>query len=152
VISVPEAYSSYLSNGSEVSFAVKAFTGKTFTAKVSRLAGALDNRLRSQRIEMDVTNTDKKLLPGMITEVNIPMNAADSAFIVPKSAVVNSTVNVFVVRVTNGKAERVQVKTGREADGKTEIYGNLNPGDTIVSVATEELRDGAVLQHVKIDK
>ncbi|WP_232538841.1 efflux RND transporter periplasmic adaptor subunit [Chitinophaga tropicalis] len=152
VISVPEAYTSYLGNNSEVEFTVKAFTGKTFAARVNRLAGALDNRLRSQRIEMDVPNNDKKLLPGMIAEVHIPMNTADSAFIVPKTAVVNSTVNVFVVRVVNGKAERVQVQTGREADGNIEIYGNLNPGDTIVSVATEELREGQELKNVKTGK
>jgi len=153
VISVPEAYTSYLANNSEVNFNVKAFTGKSFTAKVNRLSGALDSRLRSQRIEMDVINNDKKLLPGMIAEVNIPMNSADSAFLVPKTAVVNSTVNVFVVKVVNGKAERVQVQTGREADGKIEIYGtDLNEGDTIVTAATEELRDGADLKHVKIGK
>jgi len=100
-----------------------------------------------------VINNDKKLLPGMIAEVNIPMNSTDSTFLVPKTAVVNSTVNIFVVRVANGKAERVQVQTGREADGKIEIYGsNLNEGDTIVAAATEELRDGAELKHVKIGK
>jgi RND family efflux transporter MFP subunit len=152
VISVPEAYTSYLANNSDVSFHVRAFTGRSFTAKVNRLSGALDSRLRSQRIEMDVINNDKKLLPGMIAEVNIPMNSADSAFIVPKTAVVNSTVNVFVVKVNNGKAERIQVQTGREADGKVEIYGNLNEGDTIVTVANEELRDGAELKHVKLGK
>ena len=88
----------------------------------------------------------------MIAEVKIPMNTADSAFIVPKAAVVNSTVKVFVIRVLNGKGERVFVQTGREADGKIEVYGNLNPGDTIVSVASEEIRDGAALKHIKLDK
>ncbi|TWV98813.1 efflux RND transporter periplasmic adaptor subunit [Chitinophaga pinensis] len=152
VISVPESYTAYLNSSSEVKFNVKAFTGQQFTAKVNRLSGALDARLRSQRIEMDVVNNDKKLLPGMIAEVNIPMDAADSTFLVPKAAVVNSTVNVFVVRVTNGKAERVQVQTGREADGKVEIYGNLNEGDTILAAANEEIREGAELKHVKTGK
>ncbi|WP_044218539.1 efflux RND transporter periplasmic adaptor subunit [Chitinophaga pinensis] len=152
VISVPESYTAYLNSSSEVKFNVKAFTGQQFTAKVNRLSGALDARLRSQRIEMDVINNDKKLLPGMIAEVNIPMDAADSTFLVPKAAVVNSTVNVFVVRVTNGKAERVQVQTGREAEGKVEIYGNLNEGDTILAAANEEVRDGAELKHVKTGK
>ena len=152
VISVPEAYTSYLSNNSEVGFTVRAYTGKTFTAHVNRLSGVMDTRLRSQRIEMDVANDDKKLMPGMIAEVKIPMNTADSAFIVPKAAVVNSTVKVFVIRVVNGRGERVFVQTGREADGKIEVYGNLNVGDTIVSVASEEIRDGAELKNVKLDK
>lgn len=153
VISVPEAYTSYLSNNSEVKFNVKAFTGQSFTAKVNRLSGALDIRLRAQRIEMDVINNDKKLLPGMIAEVNIPLNSNDSTYLVPKTAVVNSTVTVFVVKLVDGKAVRVPVQTGREADGNIEIYGhNLNEGDTIITTATEELRDGAELKHVKIGK
>jgi len=152
VISVPEAYTSYLANNSEVGFTVKAYAGQHFTAKVNRLSGVMDTRLRSQHIEMDVPNNDKKLMPGMIAEVKIPLNTADSAFILPKTAVVNSTVNIFVIRVTNGKAERVLVQTGHDADGKIEVYGNLNAGDTIVSVASEEIRDGADLKHIKLDK
>ena len=152
VISVPEAYTSYLGNNSDVAFTVKAFQGKTFNAKVNRLSGALDTRLRAQRIEMDVTNNDKKLLPGMIAEVSIPMNTSDSAFIVPKTAVVNSTVNVFVVKVANGKAVRVPVQTGRTVDDKVEVFGNLQPGDTVLASATEESRDGADIKKVQIQQ
>jgi RND family efflux transporter MFP subunit len=152
VVSVPEAYSSYLGNNSEVNFSVKAYQGKHFTAHVNRMAGALDARLRSQRIEMDVINNDKKLLPGMIAEVNIPMNTVDSSFILPKVAVVNSTVQVFVVKVVNNKAVRVPVTTGREVDGKIEVYGDLKAGDVIVSPATEEVRDGQDIKKVEIQK
>ena len=107
------------------------------------------NRLRSERIEMDVVNNDKKLLPGMLAEVNLPLGKNDSTFIVPKSAVINSTESVFVIRVVNNKAERVDVKTGREADGNIEIYGNLNPGDLLLRAASDEIRTGAALQNVK---
>ncbi|SFW80175.1 RND family efflux transporter, MFP subunit [Chitinophaga sancti] len=152
VISVPESYTSYLGSNSDVSFTVKAYQGKQFTAKVNRLAGALDARLRSQRIEMDVTNNDKKLLPGMIAEVSIPMNTADSAFILPKSAVVNSTTGVFVVKVENNKAVHVPVSTGREVDGKTEVFGDLKVGDLIVATATEENRDGQDIKKTAFQK
>ena len=149
VISVPEAYTGYLTNKNEVSFTVKALPNQQFKAQVKRMAGAIDSRLRSERIEMDVANNDKKLLPGMVAEVNVPLPANDSTFIVPKTAVVNSTESVFVIRVVNKKAEWVDVKTGREANGTKEIYGNLNPGDQIVKTATDEIRNGSDLQHVK---
>ena len=77
-----------------------------------RLAGALDSRLRAERIEMDVTNNDKKLLPGMVAEVNVPLPARDSTFVLPQSAVVNSTERVFVIRVVDHKAQWVDVKKG----------------------------------------
>ncbi len=140
-VAVPEAYTSYLRSGSEISFKVKSLPAQNFTGKVTRLAGALDNRLRSERIEIDVLNNDKKLLPGMVAEIIIPLPAKDSTFIVPQTAVVNAAEGIFVIKVVNGKAQWVKVSKGREADGKTEIYGTLNPGDSIIQKANEELRN-----------
>jgi len=149
VVSVPELYTGYLDHKNEVSFTVKALPNQQFNAQVKRMAGAIDSRLRSERIEMDVVNNDKKLLPGMVAEVNLPLPANDSTFIVPKSAVVNSTQSVFVIRVINNKAEWVDVKTGREDNGIIEIYGNLNPGDLLLRTATDETRNGSALQNLK---
>lgn len=148
VISVPEAYTGYLKQQNEVSFTVKALPDQAFKARITRLAGAIDNRLHAQRIEMDVVNNDKKLLPGMVAEVKLPLPANDSTFVVPKSAVVNSTESVFVIRVVNKKAERVPIKTGREDNGILEIYGNLHPGDLLLKTASDEIRDGQVLQNI----
>jgi len=91
----------------------------------------------------------KKLLPGRMAEVHLPLPANDSTFVVPKTAVVNSTESAFVIRVVNNKAEWVNVKTGSEANGIIEVYGNLNAGDLILKTATDELRNGSALQHVK---
>ena len=148
VISVPETYTSYLSAKNEVSFTVKALPDQQFKAQINRLSGTIDDRLHAQRIEMDVMNNNKKLLPGMVAEVHVPLPSNDSTFIVPKSAIVNSSESVFVIRVTDNKAEWVHVKTGRQEENKMEIYGKLNPQDLLLSVATEEVRDGSILKNV----
>jgi RND family efflux transporter MFP subunit len=150
VVSVPELYTGYLTDKNVVKFTVKALPGQTFTARVRRLAGAIDNRLRSERIEMDVENNRNQLLPGMVTEVSVPLPSMDSTFVVPRTAVVNSTEKVFVIRNNNGKAEWVNVKTGREAGGHVEIFGDLKEGDQLVLAATEEDRDGSPLKNVKV--
>ncbi len=150
VVAIPEAYTSYLTNKDAVNFKVKALPSEHFSAKVKRMAGALDSRLRSERIEMDVFNDNKKLLPGMVAEVEVPLPASDSTFVVPKSAVVNSTEKVFVIKVVNNKAEWVDVQKGRDADDKVEIYGKLTPGDHLVKVASDELRNGTAIKNVKM--
>ena len=149
VLSVPEAYTGYLSNKNEVSFSVRSLQGREFKAMIKRLSGSIDNRLRSQRVEMDVLNEDKKLLPGMVAEVNLPLPSNDSTFIVPKTAVVNSTESVFVIRAVNNKAEWVPVKMGREANGFIEIYGKLNAGDQLLISSTDEIKNGTPLLNIK---
>ena len=146
--SIPAAYTSFLSNKSEINFTVNSMAGQKFTARIARLAGALDNRLRSESIEMDVDNSSKKLLPGMIAEISIPLQAQDSSFVVPKTAVINGTEKVFVIKKQAGKAQWVDVKKGREANGKVEIFGGvgLNAGDTIITTGNEEIRDGSTLK------
>jgi membrane fusion protein (multidrug efflux system) len=143
VVSVPEMYTGGLNNQDKVSFTVEAFPNQKFTAQVKRMAGALDVKLRSERLEMDVYNKDKKLLPHMYAEVNVPLPSRDSAFIVPKSAVVTSTEKVFVVRIVNHHAEWVDVKKGFQSGDLMEVYGNLKPGDQVAKQATDEIRDGS---------
>jgi membrane fusion protein, multidrug efflux system len=152
VISVPEAYTGYLSNKVNISFRVKTFPNKIFTAEVNRMAGALDDRLRSERIEMDVLNRDKKLLPGMVAEVSVPLLALDSTFVIPKTAYVNSTEKAFVIRVSDEKAEWVDVKRGREEADDVEIFGDLREGDQLVKRASEEIRNGSSIKQVTVDK
>jgi len=149
VVSVPEDYTGYLNDNDKVQFSVRALPERKFTAQVHRLAGALDSRLRAERTEMDVYSNDKTLLPGMVAEVDLPLPARDSTFIVPTSAVVNGTEEVFVVRVgPDQKAEWVRVRQGRSQGGKIEVYSDsLKVGDVLVRSASEEIRDGNTL-HV----
>jgi RND family efflux transporter MFP subunit len=144
-VAVPEAYTSYLHERDTVSFTVNALPNQKFTAQVKRLAGALDARLRAQRVEMDILNADKKLLPGMIANVQIDMASHDSTFLIPRSALVNAPERVFVIRVNGDKAEWIDVKKGRELNGTIEIFGNLSAGDRLIKIASEEIRNGSVI-------
>jgi membrane fusion protein, multidrug efflux system len=149
---VPEAATGYISDKTTISFTVKGLPDEKFSAAVKRSAGSLDTKLRSERIEMDIINNDKKLLPGMIAEVSIPTSARESCFIVPKTAVINSTERIFIIKVTNGNAQWIDVKTGREADGKVEVYGQVSTGDTLVTAASEERRNGSPVQQLSFEK
>ena len=93
---------------------------------------------------MDVLNEDKKLLPGQVAEVSIPLKANSSAFSVPSSAVLNSTTGVFVIAIKDHKTTWIPVKAGRNYDGKTEVFGSLTFGDTLIIQASEEVRNGAM--------
>lgn len=139
---VPEQFSGYLKQGDAVSFNVKSLPGQQFDARIARMSGALDARLRSERVEMDVINTGKKLKSGMIAEVILPLNAPDSTVVVPKTAVVTSSEGVFVLLVENGKTKRVPVQKGRELEDRIEVFGELPDNGEVVKIASEEVKDG----------
>jgi len=145
-ISIPELYTGYLKAGDAITFTVKSKPSALFTAKVKRLSGALDARLRAERVEMDVPNLTKQLLPGMIAEVAVPLPANASTFIVPKSAIVESAEGIYVIRSENNKAAKVTVKKGRENGDKIEIFGDLKEGDLLVTEANEEIHPGMVIK------
>jgi membrane fusion protein (multidrug efflux system) len=149
VISVPEAYTGGLNGKDQVTFTVRELQGEIFVAQVKRLAGALDEKLRSERLEMDVYNTKGNLLPHMYADVSVPLPDRDSAFIVPKTAVVTSTEKVFVITIADNHAKWVDVQKGLETKDMMEVYGDLKVGDKIVKVGNDEIRDG---QPVKVTK
>lgn len=145
-VSVPEQYAGYLSVGDEMNFTVRSVLGKNFRAKIARKSGALDSKLRSERVEMDVFNLTNQLLPGMVAEVVLPLNAKDSTYVVPKSAVVTSSEGIFVVAVENNKTARTKVQKGREFKDKIEIFGPFNSKTVLIKSASEEIKDGTELK------
>ncbi|MDB5119636.1 MAG: efflux transporter periplasmic adaptor subunit [Sphingobacteriales bacterium] len=145
-ISIPEVYTGYLQDGNEVSFTVKSMPEQAFTAKVKRLSGALDLRLRSEKVEMDVPNASKKLLPGMVAEVNIPLPANSKTFIVPKKAILETAEGIYVLKALQNKTTRVAVKKGRETEDKVEIFGDISEGEELVAEPTEEMNAGTLIK------
>lgn len=148
-VAVPEQYTDGVHHAGELKFTVKALPGDTFSAKVSRIAGSLDTRLRSELLETDIINKEKKLLPGMYAEVYVPIPGKAAVFTVPKGALVSNSERVFVIRITNNKAVWVPVQRGNESDGKIEVFGDLSENDQLVANASDEIKEGTLLQVVE---
>ncbi|WP_211093008.1 MULTISPECIES: efflux RND transporter periplasmic adaptor subunit [Chitinophaga] len=147
-IAVPEVYTEEAHQAENVRFTVKSLPGDTFTAKVSRVAGSLDVKLRSETLEMDVANKSARLLPGMYAEVQMPLPGKKDVYVVPKSAVVSNSEKVFVIKSVMNKAVWTPVKCGNESNGKVEVFGDLSDNDQLVQNGSDEIKDGTPLQVI----
>jgi multidrug efflux pump subunit AcrA (membrane-fusion protein) len=105
----------------------------------------INSQYRSERIEIDVPNKDGLLSAGMFANVVLSSTGDPNAFIVPKPAVVTSTERKYVLVEKDGKAVKVDVRTGSESADKIEVYGNLQQGDKVVAKANDELKEGTTL-------
>lgn len=142
VVPVPEKYVAGMVNGAKVEFTVSAFPKQEFLGTVSRIAHAVDVKTRTMPVELDVSNGDRRLSPGMFPEVLWPVQRTEPTLFVPTSAVARTTEATFVVRIRNGNAEWANVSTG-EVEGKLiEVFGDVREGDEVAVRGTDELRPG----------
>ena len=93
-------------------------------------------------VELDVTNTGGALAPGTFCQVRWPIDRPGPSLLVPAGCVASTTERTFVVRVRDGKAEWVDVRTGLTSGPLTEVFGDLRPGDVIAVRGTDQLRPG----------
>ena len=140
VVNVPEAAVGGSAVGSEVRFSVTAYPGETFTGTVARPAYSLDTKTRTMPVEVDVKNPDKRLAPGMFTEVLWEMHRPKPSLFVPVGAVATTTERRFVVRVRDGVSEWVDVAMGQQMGGVVEVFGELSAGDLVAVRGTDEIR------------
>ena len=146
VLPVPEHSLGVIVAGRVLEFRVPAHPGRTFTAKLARSAGSLDPKTRTMPVEADVDNAAGLLAPGMFPEVSWPIAREAAVLFVPATAVVTTTERTFVIRVTAGKAEWVNVVKGAAAGDQVEVAGDLKAGDVVVKRATDEIRNGSSLK------
>ncbi len=142
VVPVPEAYLESIRLGDNILFRVAAYPGRTFYGAVARPAYSLDPATRTMPVELDVANPSGRLAPGMYAETSWPVRRRQDSLLVPPSAVKSTTERTFVVRVNDGVAEWVDVRRGVVSGNLVEVFGDLQPGDTVVLRATDEIRPG----------
>ncbi|MGE8553874.1 MAG: efflux RND transporter periplasmic adaptor subunit [Chryseobacterium jejuense] len=145
-LSVSEANVPYLNVGDTIAFRVHALPEKSFKARISRKSGSLDLKLRSEKIEADFINHSRELKPFMIAESMIPLQNKEATFFIPRSALVESNMGIYLIKKENGKAKFIPVKKGRILNDTIEVFGELSEGDQIIKKGSEEILEGSLIK------
>ena len=142
---VPESYSSAMPDTSVVQFSVEATPGQIYSAVLSRKSGSINLSNRTETWEYIYQNRENRLKSGMFANASLRMGREELSFLVPASAIATNLERRFVIRLNAGKAEWIDVKNGFNQGDKIEIFGLLNEGDQLLSVATDEIKPGTKL-------
>ena len=138
-VAVPEAYVADMHQGSTVHFSVKSYPGRTFTGRITRLAGNVQVATRSEQVEIDIPNPGDELKPGMFASAILPITQPQSSLFVPKSAIVNTSERTYVIQVASGRTELIDVQAGDENNGQVQVFGNLKAGDVVLKSGSEDM-------------
>jgi len=140
VVPVPEYDAAGIPEGTEVSFSVPSYPGRVFKAPISRISHSVDVKTRTMPVELDVSDPQGELTPGIFCEVSWPVRRAYATLFVPATAVGSDLERTFVIRVRDNRAEWVDVKTGAVSANLIEVFGDLREGDQVALRGTDELR------------
>lgn len=122
---------------------------QNFHGTVSAIIPQADPQTDTFEVWVAVVNSDMSLLPGMSAFVRI--QTASKGVVVPRLAVLNPSTEaaVFVVRGQQAYLEHVHV-AGRSAD-KLIVDEGLSPGDKVVLVGVDRLKNGQAVRVTRIE-
>jgi RND family efflux transporter MFP subunit len=127
--------------GKGATVTVDAFAGRDFTGRVARLSEAVDPATRTMAVEIDIDNHDHTLKPGMFAEVTIPVAVHANAITVPSIAVQKDDRGLFLYTVDRDTSYRVDITTGLEKNGETEILTGLDTTRPIIVTGQQFARN-----------
>ena len=130
---VPESLAAQVLPGNAVEARSPALAGTLFNGRVGAVLPEVNAATRTLKARIELANPSGRLLPGMFVAVNLAPAARKPVLLVPSEAVIQTgRRSVVVVALGEGKYASVEVATGLEADGRTEIRKGLEAGQKIV--------------------
>ncbi|HEU4852910.1 MAG TPA: efflux RND transporter periplasmic adaptor subunit [Telluria sp.] len=130
---VPEALSAQLRPGSLVEVTTPALPGKVLTGKLSAILPEVSVDTRTLQVRIELANPGRQLVPGMFASVKFTPAAHGEVLTVPSEAVIQTGKrSIVMLAMGGGKFKPVDVTTGAEANGDTEIRSGLQAGQKVV--------------------
>jgi RND family efflux transporter MFP subunit len=142
VIPVPESYVRYIKIGDTARVSVPAL-GRNYTGTVARFSVDVKEDTRTMHTEVDIYNTDRKLLPGLYAEATLALDRRDNAIAVPLQAVSQTGDRAAVDVVTpSGAIEIRNVSLGIQTPKEAEVLSGLREGEMVVVGDRSSLKAG----------
>ena len=144
-VEIPESAAEKAGPGAEATVRVPSLGGREYNASVTRTAHVVNPDSRTLRIEIDLDNSDRLLVPGAHVVVQIKATATD-AMVVPGACVLaaDETFSNFIAE--NGKSVKYRVQLSRSEGGNVQLVGKrkatLTAGPWAKFSGTEQIVNG----------
>lgn len=153
---LPQNNAEQIQVGQEVIVTTDAFKDASFTGKITAVSPKVDTNTRNIQIEAQLSNPDKKILPGMFANVNIKLGDQVKYLTLPQTAVTYNPYGstVFIAKPTGKKdkhgnpaleAQQVFVTTGSTRGDQVAILKGVDEGATVVTSGQLKLKNGTPL-------
>lgn len=146
---VKEDYISRVRTGQSAEVAVDAVPDRRYAGRVRQVIPMGDRARATIKVKVEILDADERLFPEMSSTVYfLPDETTESEIpeerlFCPTDAIVTDEETPYVwVLGEEERVERVEVETGVERDGRTEILDGLSGGERVVMRPPAELQSG----------
>jgi len=149
-IKLPENYIGILKNGLRVEATTDAFN-KIFNGEVKTVSSRVDPTSRSILAQIEVSNPQLELIPGILLNIKVIYNERKSLSIPEESLVIEGD-DKFVYLIEKNILKKNKVKIGLRNFSKVEVLSGLKVDDQIVAEGTNKVRNKAKVTIKNLNK
>ncbi len=144
-IALPETEAALVQIGDQVDLTFPSFAAEEkLVAAVTRFSGALDASTRSMTVEVELENSQRKLLPGMFGQATVTLASNQMANTLPARAIRfddSGKAYVYVVDAAD-VVSKVAVATGSDDGSAIEVLSGVEQGQRVVDANLHRFTDG----------
>ncbi|MEO6626404.1 MAG: efflux RND transporter periplasmic adaptor subunit, partial [Burkholderiaceae bacterium] len=130
---VPESQAGLLRPGAKVQATSPAVPGAVFEGKVQAILPEVNAVTRTLKARLELANPGSRLVPGMFVQMEFMDKRTEKVLLIPTEAVIQTGKRAVVMLAEqNGRFRPVDVQTGIESAGQTEIKSGLQAGQSVV--------------------
>lgn len=130
---VPESQAALVRPGAMARAQSPAAPGVTFEGRIQAILPEVNAGTRTLKARLELANPGLRLVPGMFVSMQFMDAQGDRALLVPTEAVIQTGKRtVVLVAEDNGKFKPVEVRSGVEFGGQTEVKSGLQAGQRVV--------------------
>jgi RND family efflux transporter MFP subunit len=145
--SVPSDQLGSVRIGVPVTFTVTGYPGREITGRITRVNPTADPATRQVRITVSIPNAEGRLVGGLYANGRLA-SESHTGLVAPLSAIDARSGTPAVLRIKQGRVERVPVQLGLRDEGaeKIELLSGVQAGDTLLLGAAQGITPGTVLR------
>lgn len=146
-VRVPQSLIYAIAPGQIAELTFQELPGRTFTAKVTRTAGAIDPASRTLQVELQVANPQGEILAGSYAQVRFNEATNAHGLSLSDNTLVFRAEGMQVALVSSNNLVQLRaIKLGRDFGNTVEVLSGLAASDRIIINPPDSIADGMVVQ------
>lgn len=142
-VRVPQNYATQMQTGQQAELVLPEHGDKTFAARLTRSAHAVDIASGSVLIELQADNNNSELMPGAYTQVRFNIAANKNRIRIPGSAILYRDQKPAVAILDEKNIVTLKpVTIGRDEGTHVELIAGINTDERVIITPPDAIRSG----------